>query len=189
MAKVKPELDKVGVAPADGKLVWHNDEDIVLSATTYGEWNYQDLKEAGSLKNFVLHADIGWNSTSGLAGCGFVFRAADGNIKTGAQYKLLLVRLQSAPGWLVDFFNFGKWLFSLNGNDDLSRAILDQPDSVNKVTLVARGQNLLTYINGEKMRQLESNKQSDGAAAFMVDQESGTTTCTFSNGWVYALDK
>jgi hypothetical protein len=188
MAMVKPELDKVGVTPADGHLVWHNDEDIVLSATSYNEWNYQALKDAGSLKNFVMHADIGWNSTSGLAGCGFVFRSGE-DFDTSSQYKLLLVRLQSAPGWLMDYFNLGKWQYSLNGSDDLSRAILDKPDSVNKLTLVARGQDLLTFINGEKMRLLESNKQLEGSAAFMVDQESGTTTCTFSNGWIYSLDK
>jgi hypothetical protein len=188
MLKVQKELDKVGVDASEGQLVWHSDADTVLSATKFDETETQALEGAGSLTDFVLHADIGWNSSSGLAGCGFIFRADD-DLKRGKQYQMLLVRLQSLPGWLVDFYQYGKFQFAVNPDDEPQRVILDQPDSVNKITLVARGQDLLTYINGEKMRLLESNKQLEGIAAFMVYQESGKTSCTFSNSWVYSLKK
>jgi hypothetical protein len=186
LAKIKPELEKVNLHAEDGQLVWVSSEETDLSVSTYDAVDYKAIDDAGSLKDFVIHADIGWDSTSGLAGCGLIFRADD-DFKNGGQYQLLLIRLQSAPIWAVDFMKFGKVQFPLNENNGFSNAIIDEPNSVNKITLVARGQNIFTYINGEKMVQLESSKQMEGKVGFLIEQESGKTECTFNNSWVYSL--
>jgi hypothetical protein len=186
MVKIKSELEKVNLHAEDGQLAWISSDETDLSVEKYNSIDYSAIDEAGVLKDFVFHADIGWNSTSGLAGCGMIFRADD-DFKNGGQYQLLLIRLQSAPIWAVDFVKFGKIQFPLNEYNGLSNAIIDEPNSVNKVTLVARGQNIFTYINGEKMQQLESSKQLEGKVGFFISQESGKTDCTFSNSWVYSL--
>jgi hypothetical protein len=186
MVKIKPELEKVNLHAEDGQLAWVSSERTDLSVSTYDTTDFKAIDEAGVLKDFVYHVDIGWNTTSGIAGCGLVFRGED-DFKKGGQYQLLLIRLQSAPIWAVEFLKFGKVQFTLNQNNAFSNAIIDEPDSINKVTLVARGQNIFTYINGEKMQQLESSKQMEGKVGFLIWQESGKTECTFNNSWIYSL--
>lgn len=69
-----------------------------------------------------------------------------------------------------------------------SRSLRDQQDSTNRIALIVRGEKFEPYINGDAHMSVTHAKQPQGQIALQTWQESGTTTCTFSNGWLWVLD-
>jgi hypothetical protein len=46
---------------------------------------------------------------------------------------------------------------------------------------------LTVYANDTKLGQMDMTKRTSGEIRFMAWQESMQTTCTFKNGWIWAL--
>jgi len=53
--------------------------------------------------------------------------------------------------------------------------------------VVARGEHLVFYANGDRLSGIVNDKLSEGRIAYSVSQQSGETTCVFNNGWIWAL--
>ena len=107
ISKIAPELDKVGIKAGEGHIEWLDPDSYTLKVSNYLESQYVPIDTA-SLKDFVVHSDITWNSTSGLAGCGIIFHS-DENIQKGGQLAFLLMRLQFQPGWDIEYWKYGQW--------------------------------------------------------------------------------
>lgn len=184
-AEVVVELEKVGFKADSGTLVYDSKTPISMTLDSYNSY-WPESVVTTALKDFVVHSDIQWDSTSGLAGCGIMLRAED-DLERGAQYLFDLMRLSGAPNWEIYYRKFNTWQ-----NDIVSyrfdNAILDEPNSVNEVVLVVQGDLIQGYINGKKLREGRYAKLSEGGIAFLAWQESGETTCTFRNTWVWALN-
>ncbi len=184
LEKIAPEIDKVGLNASDGHIEWLNPDPYTLKVSSYGESQVTRFGEK-SLKDFVLHTEITWNSTSGIAGCGVIFHADD-DFQNGGQYDFVLMRLQFQPRWDIEYWKFGRWQTTLTGSLLPSNVINDEPLSTNKVTLVVKGDEFSPYVNGEKLQVVNSDKQPEGYLAFHAWQESGDTSCQFSNSWLWA---
>jgi hypothetical protein len=184
LARVSPEMDKVGLNASDGHIEWLNPDPYTLKVSSYGESQVTRFGEK-ILKDFVLHTEITWNSTSGLAGCGVIFHADD-DFQNGGQYDFVLMRLQFQPRWDIEYWKFGRWQTTLTGSLLPSNVINDEPLSTNKVTLVVKGDEFIPYVNGEKLQVVTSDKQPEGYLAFHAWQESGESSCQFSNSWLWA---
>ncbi len=89
-APVMDELPKYSVDGSSGHVAWlHNP--LTLSAEGYhvsdSANDFADL----SVKDFVMAADITWDTEYSISGCGFSFRS-DGNKDAPNQYRVVLTR-------------------------------------------------------------------------------------------------
>lgn len=184
MAKIAPKLEKLGVDPQGGKLAWYGDKPITLAVDQYNSF-YPEVIVEDSVADFVMHTSIVWDSSSGLAGCGILFRSEE-DLSDGAHYELDLMRLQNAPLWGMFYVKYNRMETKMG--QDFDNNINDGKDSVNTVDLIAQGSSFTFYINGEKIRTLESSKLESGQIVVMVHQESGFTVCTFKDAWVWELE-
>ena len=100
---------------------------------------------------------------------------------------MLVIRASGAPAWF----------FWLDANGDFSNNLAgwrDAPsldirlDSTNTVALVGQGSKFTAYINGQDMGSVTDSQLTEGAVGFAASQESGKTTCTFENGWLWILN-
>lgn len=186
LAELEPELAAVGFPIDSGKLVLKKDMAISMTVEGYDSyWPESVVKTA--LKDFVLHVDVSWDSTSGLAGCGIMFRAEE-DLERGAQYIFDIMRLSGAPNWEMYYRKFNTLQNEIVPFrfDDI---IDDKPGAVNSIVLVVQGDLLQAYINGKKMREGRNSKISEGGIAYLTWQESGKSTCSFKNTWVWELDE
>jgi len=51
------------------------------------------------------------------------------------------------------------------------------------------GTTFTAYVNGTRLGRAVDSKLSEGRIAFFAWQESGETTCTFDNTWIWDLIK
>ncbi len=183
---VGEDLTNYGVSTTGGHLEWQNKDPIDMTVTTYGTYRYEpvDMQKAA---DFVFQSEVQWDSTSGLAGCGLIFRADD-DIKNGAHYEFVLMRLQFQPAWDIEYYKFGEWQATLTGKVLFSNAINDEPGSTNKIAIVTNGNEFTPYVNGEKLQTVTNLALKDGVAALLSYQESGKTECIFSNSWLWVID-
>jgi hypothetical protein len=189
-AMVKPDLEKYGVDPSQGHVVWAADFPIELDGGGYATGFFTKIDDLGVVSDFVLQSEITWKTTTGFAGCGYVIRAPeDWDVKTGDFYTVEIMRLLGAPTWFLNYFKDGRWEYRVpSGMGAVSRNLNDENMGVNTLTVQAVGDTFTIYINGVKERSFQNNKIAEGRIAMLVDQESGTSYCKFEKSWVWAYD-
>lgn len=186
LAAVQADMDQMGITMQPGKLAWTEPGPIPLDIENYSSYVFNPIVNY-PLKDFVVHTHVKWDSTSGLAGCGIIFRA-DEDVNQGAHYDYVLTRLQGSPRWELDYFKFQKIQLPINGEAVYAKEINDEPNSSNELTVVAKGSDLTVYINNKKMGSYKNDKLTQGRVGLTVWQESGSTVCDFSDVWLYVLD-
>ncbi len=98
-APVKEELARYGVDSSTGHVAWTH-APVTLEASGYHASEYANDYADISVKDFVVAADITWDTEYSISGCGFSFRS-DGNKDSSNQYRVVLTR--STDGHL--FYN------------------------------------------------------------------------------------
>ncbi|MBN1538215.1 MAG: hypothetical protein JW908_15865 [Anaerolineales bacterium] len=144
-APVLDELPRYGVDSASGHVAWLHDP-VTVSIDGYRSSSsandYGDL----SVKDFVLAADINWDTEYGVSGCGFSLRS-DGNTESANQYRVIFTR--STDGHV--FFNA-----LLNGKvanyKDLYANFYDPEldwnnGATNHMAIVVRGNSIRIFSN------------------------------------------
>ena len=70
----------------------------------------------------------------------------------------------------------------------LSASVLHSDQgSTNRMTIIVRGNKFEVYANGDRLGVFTDSTLTQGIVAFMAWQESGKTTCTFTNAWLWVL--
>jgi hypothetical protein len=146
------------------------------------------LRDDTSFSDFVLRADVKWESTSGLATCGFWFRGWSSD-KDSEHYLFKALHLSGLPAWSVDYWRFNRVQSSLTGNPRTSPKINQDQGSTDVYMFIAEGNVLSIFINGESLGQVTINRLTEGIVAFYASQESGETTCTFDNARLWDLSE
>lgn len=183
---VAPDLDLAGFNTATGALAWVQNEEYEMVNTTPGTFLYQALERGFIVSDFVLSVDITWDSKTGVAGCGIIFRAED--VDNGEQAQFNAIRLSGFPGWDIELWNFGDYQANMTGDVRTSAAINQESGSTNHYVLVANGTNVTVYANGTRLGSTTLKASMvDGELGILAWQESGETTCTFNNLWVWDL--
>ena len=185
IAKIDAELKKYDLSTKEGHLGWMHDP-VSLKLDTYGEYkhdvDYPDL----SVSDFVLQTDITWETTTGLAGCGLLLRAQP-DFERGAQYQFAIVRLALEPLWDIEYYKYGQFQENITGRL-LSAPILDDKSGgTNHITVIAQGNKITAYANGDRLGSVIDGRLTKGTVAFLAWQESGETTCKFENSWLWVL--
>jgi hypothetical protein len=174
-------LSSYGFGPDEGRLGWVHDP-VLLEVTEYRSAEIVSDYAAVFVRDFVVQADVIWNTKTGLAGCGFVFRA---DPTTESSYGFGLFR----GGNGVSAFN--EWENGVSAEwgrfADVPSADPDN-DATNTLAVVAQGARFTFYVNGFQADEVSSTTLAEGSVGFAAFSESGTTTCEFRNGWLWVLE-
>lgn len=186
LAAIEAELSQYGIDPAEGELAWiHSPVTLELEGLQqYAATSDFPDTIAG---DFVLSADLTWNTESSEAGCGFGLRATALEPGT-SQYLLLAVPREGGRVLFqtrLDGVMVATELFDLavNPADPLFNA---QNGGTNKLAVVARGNTFAVFSNGALLGEISPPTElADGLVAFAALSDSGRTQCVFDDGWLW----
>ncbi len=149
LAPIKNELALYGVDPGNGQLAWVQGP-LRLETDQYMGRQFGNQFPQVIVQDFVLSADIKWDTKYGAAGCAFVFRS-DGNQTKPNQYMVWMTRLTNGR---VEFLVFAEGEivalkdFYANGIDPNFDG---DNGATNRLTVVGRGTQFAVYTNREKL--------------------------------------
>lgn len=186
MVDITKDLKGYGLTTDEGYLVWLSTVPITLTVDTYGAMDTYMIDPRLVVKDFVFQTEVSWKSSGGLAGCGYMFRT-DRSLSRGDFYDFVAIRLSGLPLWWASYWKEGSLERMLSPNYATSAAIRQKYGSTNTFAVVAIGDHLTFYANGDRLKTILNDKLSEGRIAYQVQQESGETTCLFKNGWVWVL--
>ena len=151
-APVIAELPVYGLDGSSGHLGWVHDP-LTLEITGYQQIAYGNDHQEVPAADFVLAADITWDTQYGSSACGFMFRS-NGDQNEPDQYMLLISR-----------FGNGRVLFTALVDGDIAnihdyyprdkdKSFAWENGTTNRVVVVARGTLLEFYTNGVKIGEV-----------------------------------
>lgn len=185
LAIIYEALEEVGFDSTGGHLQWQQEGAFDLRITG-GSVNTRD--EAGGnheYRDFIVHFKITWD-TEGWAGCGMIFRS-EKDLRNGYQYIFNTLRFSGSPGWQVALERYGDFITATSGGTRYTDEINVDNGSSTTYTLVAEGNILTVYINGKHSSTTTIGSRTEGYFGYYAWQQSGVTTCTFEDVWVWEL--
>lgn len=147
------ELPHYGVDPGAGRPGWIHPP-LRLEINGKNQYDYANQFLGTVARDFVVSADITWNTQYGTSGCGFVLRS-DGNQEALNQY--LVIATRGANGHVV-------FLTMSDGEvvtgQDLYAYGLDpefdwRNDTTNRLTVVGQGNRFVIYTNGTQIGKID----------------------------------
>lgn len=156
-APLLADLPNYGVDPSQGSLAWVH-QPITVEVTGYLQSDFQNRYLGTVARDFVASTDITWNTTTGLSGCGFVFRS-DGNKEAANQYLGLISR--GGNGRAI----FNAMVDGQNKNTvDMYAYGIDpsfqwRNGTTNRLAIVARGTTFTFYTNGTQVGQVVAGEK------------------------------
>jgi len=146
------ELPTYGVDPSQGELAWVHPP-ITISVSGFLASDFENRYLGTVARDFVMSSDITWNTTTGVSGCGFVFRS-DGNEDAANQY--LAVASRGGNGRVI----FQSMVDGQSKNAVDIYAYGQDPsfqwrnDTTNRLTVVGRGKVFTFYTNGVRVGEV-----------------------------------
>lgn len=175
-AQIAQELERRQVIPPGGGLRFDVPQSF-LDSTRPGVV-IQPLASGSTFTNFIMGTTVNivQNARPDLAGCGMVFRNVD-------ETSYMIAYMDTVGGYGVaprvgDQFQPG--LF--NENAELFTS------ETNDLLLIVLDSMLYYYINGQFVGTLNISAQEGGVGNAMLNYEAVSTTCQFSNTWLWSLD-
>jgi hypothetical protein len=187
---IDAELQEIGYSASQGSLAWSSEGSDEINIRTYNTHDWLPIASGQIFSDFILKADVTWESSGGFVTCGFWFRG-ESDDENAAHYKFQTIRLSGLPSWDVEYWKYNEWKGTVSpGGRIINTPHIDQDQgSKNTYILVAEGNLLTVYANGHRLGQVTITKLQDGIIAYYTWQESGETTCTFDNAWVWDLSE
>lgn len=189
MAPIKTELASYGIDPNQGVLGWVHPP-LTIQTEGYLQYNYGGEYLATVARDFVLAADITWNTRFGSTGCGYVLRS-DGAEDNYNQYMVIATRGASGH---VGFVIMQNGQVKDNEITDIYANGIDplfewQNDTTNRMVIIGRGNTFQIYTNGTFIGEVTPSVFFErGFIAFVALNESGDTTCVYDNAWLWLLN-
>ncbi len=155
-APILAELPQYGLDTSSGKAGWVHDP-LTLELTAYHDFTYGNDFMHITARDFVLAADINWDTQYGGSGCGFMFRS-DGDQNNPNQYMVIATRFANgrvifsavADGEIANIHDFYP--------KDRDRSFEWQNGTTNRLAIVARGNLIDIYTNGVKIGQVDTTQ-------------------------------
>jgi hypothetical protein len=170
-----------------GHLAWIQERAISVVSDVAWTTEIDSIDNGVVYESYVLNIDTTWETTTGFAGCGIIFHSDD-NLERGKQYRFYTLRLSGLPGWDVELWNYGDWQSTTTGGVKYNSVIDQDNDATNNYTLVVRKGLMAAYANGERLSNVIISTMNKGRIGLFAWQESGKSTCTYENGWIWVLD-
>ncbi len=182
------QLAVYDISADSGHLAWVGGAPVEVSTTGGFQKIYEPMDEGTVYSTYVLHVNVAWDSSTGFAGCGITFNSGD-DLERSKQYEFITIRVSGLPLWAVQLIEFGDFLSSATGGAKVNGAINQGAGEVNEYVLIVRKGLMGAYANTVRLSNVIISSPSEGRIGFFAWQESGETTCTFSDAWVWALDE
>ncbi len=144
-------------------------------------WNQLDTTL--SLTDFVMSADIQWDSPNALDECGFLFRYSEPTKDKVNFYAAMIATNAHVHGYsLTNGSGNGSFL------DKPSKDIRTNDQDHNRLILIGQGNAFRLFVNGKLAASFTQNRFATGtvAVAASTDKKSGLT-CHFTDTWVWQL--
>jgi hypothetical protein len=140
------QLTTYGVDPNQGRVSWIHPP-TTLEVEGYMQTDFINQFMNTTVEDFVMSADVTWDTQYGTSGCGFILRS-DGKEEESNQYLLVLSRFGDGRAVFMTIAN-GEFVDA----QDMYAAGLDprfnEPnDSTNNLTVVGRGTEFSVFTNG-----------------------------------------
>jgi len=186
---IRAEVATYGVDPSGGNLGFtHPPVSIEENDFEDVDWKNQNILTVA--RDFVLAADVTWNSAFAESGCGFAVRS-DGDEENPSQYLVGLTR--GAQGHVL-FAEQVTGDVDLNLVTDIYANGIDpqfewQNDTTNRLAIVGRGQEFTIYSNGTRLGTITGTAGfEEGFVAFFALNRSGGIRCDFDNAWLWRMN-
>jgi hypothetical protein len=154
---IRAELPFFDVDPAQGRVGWIHPP-LTLEVEGFNDIAAGNDFAAVVAGDFVISADITWNTRFGDSGCGFVVRS-DGNQNAPSQYLFAMTRFANGH---VGFAVLSKGEL-VNGHDlyprTADRGFSAENDATNQLTVVGRGLRFQVYTNGVLIGEVDPTQQ------------------------------
>lgn len=155
-APILAELPLYNLDASSGEVGWIHDP-LTLELNGYHEFAYGNDYMNITAADFVLAADIYWDTQYGGSGCGFMFRS-DGDQNQPNQYMVIATRFANgrvvfsalADGEIANIHDFYP--------RDTDRSFQWQNETTNRLAVVARANLIEIYTNGEKIGELDTTQ-------------------------------
>lgn len=155
-APVTAELPLFGVTSDNGHVGWMHSP-VTLDIDGYMQHDYANDYMHIIARDFVIAADITWDTEYGTSGCGFMLRS-DGNEKLPNQYMVIITRggnghvffTAIADGELANAQDFYAGL--------TDRSFDWKNGATNQLVIVGRGPILEIYTNGVKVGEVDTTQ-------------------------------
>ncbi len=155
-APVLAELPGYGIDKEKGHVAWLHDP-LTLDISGYQQMAFGNDYKGTTAKDFVLAADINWDTQYGGSGCGFMFRS-DGDQNKPNQYMVIISRFANgralftalAEGELANMQDFYP--------KDQDRSFEWQNGTTNRLAVVARGNIIEIFTNGMKIGEVDTTQ-------------------------------
>ncbi|MCL4561954.1 MAG: hypothetical protein M1281_15265 [Chloroflexi bacterium] len=156
VAPVVAELPLYGVDPAKGYAAWLH-KPVTVEVTGYQQYAYANDYMQVTAGDFVLAADINWNTQYGTSGCGFMFRSnADKNKPN--QYLVLLTRFATGYAAFTAVYEGDPANVQVFYPKDNDKTFQWQNDTTNRLAVVARGDIIRIYTNGVMIGEIDTTQ-------------------------------
>jgi hypothetical protein len=155
-APILAELPQFGLDTDSGYPGWVH-EPLTLELSGYHDFTYGNDFMNVTARDFVLAADITWDTQYGGSGCGFMFRS-DGDQNNPNQYMVIATRFANgrvvfsalADGEIANIHDFYP--------KDRDRSFEWQNGTTNRLAVVARGNTIEIYTNGVKIGEVDTTQ-------------------------------
>jgi hypothetical protein len=185
---IMQELQSLGIDTNAGRLAWTHPP-LTLFAEGYMQYQF-DVEYVTVATNFVVATDITWNTQFGSTGCGVVVRS-DADEEAGDRY--FVVGTRGGNGRVITGVQLDGNLVLDDSLDIYANGIdplfAQQNDTTNRMVVIGRGNTFSIYTNGTFLGDFTPTSANfeRGFVAFVALNESGTTTCTFNNGYLWLI--
>lgn len=188
-APIRAELVALGVDPEQGELGFTHPP-ISLESVEFESYSFDNQNALTVARDFVIAADITWNSRFAESGCGFVVRS-NGDENALDQYIIGLTR--GAQGHVL-FAEQKKGDVKTKDITDIYANGIDpffgwQSGDTNRVAVVGRGEQFDIYSNGTYLGTVTGGAGfEEGFVAFFAVNRSGGITCDFNNAYLWKIN-
>jgi hypothetical protein len=189
-AEVKAFMEGLEIDASSGSLAWAQQETIVLKNTGFDNEVYGTFAEGIRASDFVIKADITWDTKS-FVGCGLILRSSTADTEMNRTsnnfYRFYYQNFPGLPGWHISYYKEGDWKYFVTRSWRWASAIKQQNGVANEFVIVAKGNEFTVFINNERVgRYIDDSKSADlGYFGSVIYQDTGESTCTFENGWLW----
>lgn len=189
LAPILEELASLGVDPNQGQLGFVHPP-ISLEVTEFESTDFANRNAFTVAQDFVMAADVTWESRFAESGCGFVVRS-DGEEEAPSQYIIGLTR--GAQGHVL-FAEQIAGEVDLSDVTDIYANGIDprfewQSGTTNRIVVVGRGQEFTIFSNGARLGTITAKAGfEEGFVAFIAVNRSGGIKCDYDNAWLWKLN-
>jgi len=185
LGEIEGKLDEVGERMGNGSVAWMDPGPLEIDSSKPNMVSY-NLVDGVEVADFAYHANVIWETKQkvGIVYCVVMFRI-EGDLDTESWYMMRMGRISGAGHVLFDVMS--GWSI-VGENGDFSGYIHDANGADNELILVAQANQFTVYVNGKQATVWWNTKVDRGGFGLGTLQDTGSSTCTFSNNWIWSWE-